>query len=110
MTTTTPQDSFLNEVQRLGKASGNIPISDMDTAINGVHEIINKTAQEHFHNTPEDQWETLTLDVYCLDCRAIVPPLIKKVRNRNRTVCGTCESKKISMGRAAAFKKFYHLD
>lgn len=109
MTTSSSQATFLHEVQQSGKSPGEISV-DIDQAIASVHEIMNKDIAEKLKNTPETEWDTLKLAVYCHDCRAIVPAKLSKVRRQTRAICGTCHSRKISMGRENALEKFYHLE
>ena len=109
MTNTSAQDSFLHEAQQSGKSPGNMNV-DIDDAIASVNEIMNKDAAAHFKATPENDWETLRLAVYCHDCRGIVPAKISKIRRKTRAICGDCNSVKISMGRQESLERFYHLD
>ncbi len=104
------QDSYLHEAQKSGKSSGDMAVQNLDNAINSVHEIMNEEVVAHFKSAPEEEWGTLKLAVYCHDCHAIVPPRITKVRGKTRAICGTCNSRKISMGREEALKQFYHLE
>ncbi len=108
---TDENQSFLNEVQKFGKASDKIKIENLDEAISNVANILIPEEVEKLRNTPENDLPKMTMQVYCHDCREIVPAGIgKTLRGRPRAVCGKCKSRKISKGREEALKKFYHLD
>lgn len=109
MTDSKTQDSFLHEAQKSGKSPGQVSV-DIDQAIASVNKIMNQEVAQHLRNTPEENWETSKLAVYCHDCRAIVPAKLSKVRGTTRAICGTCDSRKISMGRESALEKFYHIE
>ena len=105
------ETTFLNEAQQVGRASGKVEIENLDSAIASVTHILNDDAVELYRNQKEEDWPTVTMAIYCHDCRAIVPGGIgKTMRGKPRTVCGTCNSKKISMGREEALRGFYHLE
>lgn len=109
MTNAQPSDSFLHEAQKSGKSPGQISL-DIDEAIASINQIMNQEIAQHLRDTPEEQWETSKLAVYCHDCRAIVPAKLSKVRGKTRAICGACNSRKISMGREKALEKFYHIE
>ncbi|MDH3324790.1 MAG: hypothetical protein OEL89_04070 [Candidatus Peregrinibacteria bacterium] len=101
--------SFLNEAQQFGKASGKVGIENLDEAIKNVAKIIPDDAEDL--KKSEEDWETVTMKIYCIDCREIVPAGVgRTLRGRPRPVCGKCNSKKISKGREEALVRFYHLD
>ncbi len=104
--------SFLHEAQKLGKAAGDqvMVIDDLDKAVADISRITVPEAVESIKNTKEDDLPTQVLSIYCHDCRAIVPAQIKTIRRKPRKVCGACGSVKISAGKEAALKKFYHLE
>ena len=109
----TKNESFLNENQLEGKLSdkNNMDIKSLDEAIETVSQITVVEAVDFFKNNKEDQWPTCKMSIYCHDCRDLVSPGIGHTKRGNpRTICGVCQSKKISMGREDALKKFYHLD
>ncbi len=103
-------DSYLHEAQQSGKASGDLEISDLDAAIGSVHEILDEEAADFYKKNAEEKWQTAKLSIYCHDCRKLVPSRMAKVRRKVRPVCGECGSRKISMGRAEALEKYYHLE
>jgi len=105
------KDSFLDETQQEGRASSKMEISDLDQAIANVNVILDDAVVEKFRKTKEEDLPTAKMMVYCHDCKGVVPAGIgKTLRGNARTICGTCKSKKISMGTESALKKFYHLD
>jgi len=107
----TMQDSFLEETQIAGKASGKVEIGHLDEAIASIHEILDEEMIKKFRDTKEEDLPKSKIVVYCHDCKQIVPGGVgKTLRGNLRTVCGTCKSKKISMGKEEGIKKFYHLD
>ncbi len=102
--------SFLHEAQKFGKAGGKVEISNLDSAISEVCEVLNKEAVAFYEKEPEENWPKSPLKIYCHDCRNLVPAGIgKTLRGRPRAVCGMCNSKKISSGREDALIKFYHI-
>ena len=102
--------SYLSDAQKDGKASGKMPIEDLEKAINSTHIILDQEVVDYYKNTPEEEWKTSKLCVYCHDCREIVPPGIGKGRRgKTRMVCGKCQSKKISSGSREALERFYHV-
>ncbi|MCK5460855.1 hypothetical protein KAI58_02630 [Candidatus Gracilibacteria bacterium] len=103
-------DSFLNEAQQFGKASGKMEIENLDTAIKDVNKILIKEAADEVHKKKEEDLLGIRLAIYCHDCRAIVPPELRQRGRRMRKVCGNCGSVKISAGREAALNSFYHLE
>ncbi len=104
-------DSFLAETQQEGRASGKVKISDLDKAIAGVNVILEDEVVESIRNTKEEELPTAKIAVYCHDCRELVSAGFgKTLRGNARTVCGVCNSKKISMGREEALTRFYHLN
>ncbi|MCF7831063.1 hypothetical protein K9M41_03680 [Candidatus Gracilibacteria bacterium] len=110
-TTKQTKDSFLDETQQEGRASGKVEISDLDQAIANVNVILDDEVVEKFRKTKEEELPTAKMAVYCHDCNKIVPAGIgKTLRGNARTICGICKSKKISMGIDTALKKFYRLD
>jgi hypothetical protein len=110
MTNSSAEPSFLDETQREGKASGKVPIANLDAAISSVHIILESEKSDEFRNRKEEDLPTARVVVYCHDCRSIVPAgLGKTLRGKSRTVCGNCKSKKISMGQEKALRRFYHL-
>lgn len=103
-------DSFLHEAQQAGRASGKLEIDNLDAAISAITHVIDEEVVTQYKETEESTWPRTTMAVYCHDCREIVPAGIgKTLRGNARTVCGNCHSKKISMGREDALRKFYHL-
>jgi rRNA maturation endonuclease Nob1 len=103
--------SFLHEAQKFGKAPEKVEIDNLEEAITNVCNIMDQEAVSFFKNTKESEWKTVTMKIYCHDCRAIVPAGMGKTpRGKPRTVCGTCGSKKISSGREEALMQFYHLE
>ncbi len=114
MTNSTNDESqrttFLHEAQQEGKASGDIKM-DLDQAIEEVTHIMNDDIMDAYRSKNEDEWPTTKMAIYCHDCRTIVPAGIgRSLRGNPRTVCGVCNSKKISMGREEALQSFYQLD
>jgi len=102
--------SFLHEFQLEGKANGKIALGDWEKALNELTKIRQDDASAALKaNKPED-WPTMRMATYCIDCRAIVPPELKTFGKRTRAVCGICGSKKIASGREDALMSFYHLD
>ncbi len=112
MTKDTKKDnSFLAETQQEGRASGKVKISDLDAAINSVNAIMHEDVAKSVRDTKEEELPTTKIVVYCHDCRELVPAGFgKTLRGNARTICGTCNSKKISMGREEALTRFYHLN
>ena len=103
--------SFLAETQHEGRASGKVKISDLDAAIASVNAIMNEDVAKNVRETKEEELPTAKIAVYCHDCGELVSAGFgKTLRGNARTVCGVCNSKKISMGREAALVRFYHLD
>jgi len=106
-------ESFLNENQIEGKLSdkNQMNIKSLDEALSTVSKITVDEATKFFKDHKEGEWPTCKMSIYCHDCRDIVSPGIGHTKRGNpRTICGTCKSKKISMGRDEALKKYYHLD
>lgn len=104
-------NSFLHEAQQAGRASGKLEINDLDSALAAITHVIDEEAATQYRETEEASWPQTTMAVYCHDCRDIVPAGIgKTLRGNARTVCGNCHSKKISMGREDALRRFYHLE
>ncbi len=104
-------DSFLAESQQAGRASGKVEISDLDKAIASVNSIMHEEVAQSIRDTKEDELPTAKIAVYCHDCRELVAAGFgKTLRGNARTVCGVCNSKKISMGREEALIRFYHLN
>lgn len=103
-------DSFLNEAQKFGQASGKMDIENLDMAIQDVNKILIKDSAKAVREKKEDDLPGVRLAIYCHDCRAIVPPAVRQRGRRMRKVCGTCGSVKISAGREEALKTFYHLE
>ncbi len=101
--------SFLNEAQLEGKAQGVVKM-DLDEAISVMHKIISDEDLAVLAEKSDEDWEPLRMAIYCHDCRAIVPPGISGHGKRMRTVCGTCNSKKISSGREEALRKYYNVE
>ncbi len=105
------KDSFLDETQQEGRASSKMEISDLDHAITNVNIILDDEVVKKFRTTKEEDLPTVKMTVYCHDCGETVPAGIgKTLRGNARTICGTCKSKKISMGTESALRKFYHLN
>lgn len=103
--------SFLDETQKEGKATGKVELSDLDQAIASVHKIMDEDAATMVRETKEDELPTADIVVYSHELREIVPAGIGYTKRGNpRIVCGKTGSKKISVGRAEALHKFYHLD
>lgn len=110
MVNTNTTDSFLSEVQREGKASGSITM-DLDEALEEVHKILSDQELAERTAAAEASSEVTRLSLYCHDCHAIVPPGVGRgYKGKMRTVCGICNSKKISQGREAALRKYYGLE
>ena len=113
MTTTKQQDSFLHDTQLEGRGkgdSGKMPIEFLDEAIGNVHRIMKKDVLEEIKDKPIEELEPVKMAIYCHDCRGIVPPGIGKgFKGQMRTVCGLCNSKKISSGRREALESYYHI-
>ena len=108
---TKPTDSFLAETQQEGRASGKIKISDLDVAIAGVNVILDEAVAKNVREAKEEELPTTKIVVYCHDCRGLVSAGFgKTLRGNARTICGVCNSKKISMGREEALVRFYHID
>ncbi|NJN28792.1 MAG: hypothetical protein HC819_23840 [Cyclobacteriaceae bacterium] len=102
--------TFLHEAQQEGRASGEMKV-DLDQAIQEITHIMNDSAMEAYKNKSEEEWPTTKMAIYCHDCRTVVPAgMGKSLRGNPRTVCGICNSKKISMGREEALRSFYQLD
>ncbi len=102
--------SFLHEVQKIGKAGGKIEIENLDLAISEVCNVLNKDVVDFYAKEPQENWPISPLKIYCHDCRSLVPAGIGKTpRGRPRAVCGMCNSKKISSGKEAALIQFYHI-
>ena len=102
--------SFLDETQKEGKATGKIELKDLDKAMEDVPKILNEDVAEFYRNTPEEDWPTCKMAIYSHDARAIVPAGIgRTVRGKERIVCGVTGSKKIARGREDALRKFYHV-
>ncbi len=112
MTKDTKQDdSFLAESQQEGRALGKTKVMDLDTAIASVNSIMNEDVAKNIRETKEEELPTAKITVYCHDCRELVSAGFgKTLRGNARTVCGVCNSKKISMGREEALTRFYHLN
>ncbi|MCF7906029.1 hypothetical protein K9L63_02470 [Candidatus Gracilibacteria bacterium] len=105
------RNSFLAEAQQEGRASGKVEITDLDQAIAQANVILDEAVVSKFRTTEEENLPTVKITVYCHDCRQVVPAGIgKTLRGNPRTVCGTCKSKKVSMGTEEALCRFYHLD
>jgi hypothetical protein len=105
------ETSFLHEAQKSGKASGKVEIDNLDEVLDNIASILQPGAVEHYKNTPEEEWGTTQLAIYCHDCRDIVSAGEGRTpRGKPRVVCGTCRSKKITWGREEALRKFYHLE
>lgn len=110
---TNKNESFLDENQMEGKLSekNKIEIKSLEEAINSISKIMIDDAVDFFKKTKEEEWPTCKMSIYCHDCRDIVPAGIGHTKRGNpRTICGTCKSKKISIGKEEALKKYYHLD
>ncbi len=110
---TTENESFLNELQIEGqaKAGQENEFMSLDDAIAQMCHIKNEEAIAHFKATPEADWETAQMRLYCHDCRKVVNAGVgKTLRGNPRTVCGECKSKKVSSGTFEALKRFYHLN
>jgi len=101
----------LDESQQAGRASGKVKISDLDAAIASVNAIMHEDVAKNVRDTKEDELPTTKIAVYCHDCRELVAAGFgKTLRGNARTICGACNSKKISMGREEALTRFYHLN
>lgn len=104
------KDSFLTEDQMQGKASGEIDVKSLDEAIDNVSNILDPDVVKLYHESPEEEWPTCTIEVYNHELRQIVPAGIGQTLKGNpRTVCGLTGSKKISMGKKEALQKYYHI-
>ncbi len=111
MTKDNTKTSFLAETQQEGRASGKVQISDLDKAIAGVNVIMDEEVVSKIRNTKEEDLPTAKIAVYCHDCGELVSAGFgKTLRGNARTICGVCNSKKISMGREDALVRFYHLN
>ncbi len=109
--TNSKRDSFLAEAQREGRASGKMEIINLDQAISQANIILDEAVVEKFRKTKEEDIPTVKMAVYCHDCGSVVPAGIgKTLRGNPRTVCGSCKSKKVSLGTEDALRRFYHLD
>jgi len=103
--------SFLSDIQKEGKATGKIKLEDFAEAMNNVSVIMNDDIAQAYKDKKEEDWPTATMAIYCHDCRDIVPAgMGKSLRGNPRTVCGSCNSKKISSGRKEALERFYHIE
>lgn len=103
--------SFLDETQKAGKATGKIELKNLDEALDEVPKILNEDIAEFYKKTPEEDWPTCTMAIYSHDAHDIVPAGIgKTVRGKERIVCGVTGSKKIARGREEALRRFYHVD
>lgn len=112
MTDTKKQDSFLHDTQRegQGKSDGKLPIEFLDDAVANVHVIMRKDALEDIHGKKTEDIDPIKMAIYCHDCRGIVPPgMGRGYKGKMRTVCGLCNSKKISSGRREALEQYYHI-
>jgi len=107
----TKRDSFLAEAQREGRASGKMEIINLDQAIAQANTILDEAVVAKFRKTEEEDIPTVKMMVYCHDCGSVVPAGIgKTLRGNPRTICGSCKSKKVSLGTEDALRRFYHLD
>lgn len=103
--------SFLSDIQKEGKATGKIKLEDFEKAMNNISVIMDDDVAQAYKDKKEEDWPTAKMAIYCHDCRDIVPAGIgKSLRGNPRTVCGSCNSKKISSGRLEALQKFYHIE
>ncbi len=111
---TSSQDSFLTDDQLQGKAVGGkvqLEYKSLDEAIASVHKVLDEDIVKKFHNTPEEKLPTCKIAIYSHEAQSIVPAGAGKTpRGKPRIVCGVTGSKKISMGREEALRKFYHLE
>jgi Zn finger protein HypA/HybF involved in hydrogenase expression len=107
----TDDNSFLNEEQRLGKATEKIDIN-LDMAINDISMIRNReVAKELSENNDENTLPIMELSFYCHDCRAIAETEFKQIRHKKRKLsCKKCRSIKISQGKKDSLISFYHIE
>lgn len=112
-TDTNTQDdgqTFLNEAQKAGKASGKIKLEDFEQALDAVTNILVTEAADAYRDMDESEYPKAKIALYCHDCRKIVPAGEGKTqRGKSRLVCGDCKSRKVSRGKEEALKKFYHI-
>ena len=102
--------TFLNEAQKAGKASGKIKLEDFSQALDTVTNILVTEASEAYKQMEESEYPKAVMALYCHDCRKIVPAGEGKTqRGKARLICGECKSRKVSRGKKEALKKFYHI-
>ena len=103
-------DSFLHDTQMDGKGNAKMTKKDLDEAIASVHMIMDVEVAKELKGKKTEDVDAIKMSIYCHDCRAIVPAGIGKGRKgKMRTVCGTCNSRKISSGRQEALESYYHI-
>lgn len=103
--------SFLNEAQLAGKATGKVELKNVEDAMKEMTHILNKDVAKMYKEKDEKDWPTSIIALYCHDCRAIVPAgQGKTMRGKPRLVCGECKSKKVSKGREEVLRRHYHLE
>ncbi|HEY5714702.1 MAG TPA: hypothetical protein VIT68_05115 [Candidatus Gracilibacteria bacterium] len=101
-------NSFLDQTQLEGRATGEVKVN-LDQALNDMSKILSDDDLKSF-GQKGDEWDPIRFAVYCHDCRAIVPAGVGRgYKGKTRTVCGSCNSRKISSGREDALRKFYNL-
>jgi len=107
-------DSFLDEHQKAGRAQEGKDMRDyisIEEAINSVHQSGDREVLAEYKAMKEEDMPTAVMSTYCTDCRAIVSPgMGKGRRGKPRTVCGECNSVKVSSGTEKALRSHYRLD
>lgn len=106
----TSNNSFLTEDQLQGKAAGEVDLQGLSEAIENVCHIIDEEVVTFYKTKDESEWPTSKVSVYNHEIKQIVPAGIgQTLRGNPRTVCGLTGSKKVSVGREEALKKYYHI-